>query len=377
MSNNKKTITITSEDIVRLKKERSPEARADLVEKIADSYTDGLLNEREQTVANEIFRILMNDAEVMVRKTLSDNLKKSADLPHDIAIKLATDIEDVATPMLEHSLVLNEDDLIEIVRSTSIVAVLSAIARRKSVSADLSEVLLEKREHEVFATLFANAGANIREDNIESVMGDIKGDDSLLQTLIARGDLSLRLVEKMFVLVSDEVKKVLTSKYHLTQHVAEESASEVLEMMTLGIADENTNAKSIESLVDELYDQERLSFSMVVRALCLGKLSFFEHALAKLANVPILHAKILILDPGQHGFKSLYTKSELPTAFYPAVKALLEVAMEETQQGRYRMKDLPQRMIERINAKGYDEQIEHLDFITAAIGRALHEQPLQ
>ncbi len=369
----KKKITITSEDIVRLQTERSPEARAGLIEKIAESYTDGLLNERETALANEIFRILMNDAETLVRRTLSESMKQSADLPHDIAMKLARDIEDVATPILEHSMALMEDDLIEIVRSTGLVAILTSVAKRKSVSADLSHALLQKREHEVFSALFANRGATIRESDIDMVLQDIKGDDSLLNTLIQRGDLSLRLVEKMFVMASDDVKKVLTGKYHLTQHVAEESAAEVLEMITLGMADQSTHAKSLESLVDELYEQERLSFSMVVRALCLGKLSFFENAMAKLAGIPLLHAKILILDPGAHGFRSLYDKTDLPQGFYPAVKALLEVTMEETQQGRYRMQDLPQRMIERINAKGYDEEIEHLDFITAAIGRALHD----
>ena len=364
---------LTMADLERLKREHSPEARLDIAEKLGASYRNGTLSPHERKLADQIFRLLMGDAEVRVRQALSQNVKDSPDLPHDIALKLAQDMADVSTPMLEYSMVLTEEDLIEIVRSTGVVTIMSAIARRQSVSAELSDALLNKKEYDVWQTLFANQGAVLREETINEMMDDVKGEDSLLTLLIQRGDLSLRLAEKLFAVVSDEVKKLLTERYRLTLQLAEDNAEEVFELMTLGLVETETEARSIEDLVDHLYATERLSFSLIVRILCAGKMRFFESAMAKIADVPLLHARILILDPGLLGFKSLYDQSGLPQGFYPAVKALLEVALEETQQGRYSRSDYSQRMIEHVTAKGYDRKVEYLDVLTSAVKKSMQD----
>src|SRR4051794_21210893 len=97
---------ITSADIEQLKGAASPAARAGLAGKLGTQYSEGRLTDRERQLANDIFRLLVADAETQVRRTLSESLKTSPDLPHDIALTLARDIEEVATPMLECSLVL-------------------------------------------------------------------------------------------------------------------------------------------------------------------------------------------------------------------------------------------------------------------------------
>ncbi len=360
---------LTHADIEQLRSEHSPVARARLAGKLGTQYSTTKLSERERALANDIFRLLAADAVAQVRSALSETLKNSRDLPHDIALKLARDVAEVALPMLECSVVLTEEDLVDIVRSTGTVAVLTAIARRESVSAELATALLQQGDVEVWHTLAANAGAVLTEESLEAKLDAIKGEDSLLNLLIRRGDMPLRLAEKLFAHASDEIKTLLTERYRLTLRVAEDNAEEVFELMTLGLIEAGTKAENVEDLVDQLYASGRLSFSLLVRMLCAGKLRFFEYAMAILSQVPALNARLLILDPGPHGFRSLYDKSGLPHGFYPAVKALLEVALEETQQGRYWRADYTQRMMERVMAKGYYGRVEHLDTLTAVVGK--------
>lgn len=360
---------LSQADIEQLRSESSPAARARLAGKLGAQYSAARLSDRERALANDIFRLLAADAEIQVRHALSETLKLSRDLPHDIALKLARDVADVALPMLECSVVLTEEDLIDIVRSTGTMAVMNAIARRESVSAELADALLREGDHEVWHTLAANVGAVLPEESLEAQLEVIKGEDSLLTLLITRGDMPLRLAEKLFAYASEEIKKMLTERYRLTLRVAEDNAEEVFELMTLGLIDSDTKAENVEDLVDQLYGSGRLSFSLLVRTLCAGKLRFFEYAMAVLSGVPPLNARLLILDPGPHGFRSLYDKSGLPHGFYPAVKALLEVALEETHQGRYWRADYTQRMIERVMAKGYYGRVEHLDTLTAVAGK--------
>ena len=68
-------------------------------------------------MAEDIFRIMGKDTEVRVREALSQNLKEKPNVPHDIAVSLAKDVDSVSLPVLQFSEVLSDADLIEIVRS--------------------------------------------------------------------------------------------------------------------------------------------------------------------------------------------------------------------------------------------------------------------
>jgi uncharacterized protein (DUF2336 family) len=359
----------------QLRRESSTKVRGKIADRLGVAYQHYKLSADERAIAEQIFRLLMQDTEIQVRAALSESLKQSQDLPHDIALKLAKDIADVATPILRYSMVLTEEDLVEIVRSTRTVAIMNAIAQRQTVSAELSDALLARNEEEVLQHLFSNAGAVMRESTLEPLLESLKNNDGLLQLLVERGDMSLQLAERLFAMASDEIKEMLTERYNLTLHVAEENAEDVFELMTLGLISPDTKAESLEGLVEHLYATNRLTFSLIVRILCAGKLRFFEHVMARLAQVPLLNARILILDPGPHGFKSLYDQSGLPQGFYPAVKALLEVALEETHHGRYERRDYPQRMVEHLAAKGYDRKIDYLDYLTMVVKKQIHDVP--
>src|SRR3546814_15651310 len=100
------------------------------------------MTEVERTLAEDIFRRLVADAEVLVRQALAANLKTTADLPHDLAVALARDVDSVSLPVLKYSEVLTDDDLIEIVRIENAAAQPVPIAPRRSVSTALADALL-------------------------------------------------------------------------------------------------------------------------------------------------------------------------------------------------------------------------------------------
>src|SRR5687768_11864113 len=107
---------LTAADVQRLIANPSVEARAETAVKVAEAFELGALSDAERQLAEQIFRVMVQDAEVKVRESLSSHLKSSANLPHDIAVKMAKDVEQVALPVLEFSKVLSDADLIDIVR---------------------------------------------------------------------------------------------------------------------------------------------------------------------------------------------------------------------------------------------------------------------
>lgn len=356
-------------DIARLTAGASGEARAGIARKISVDYAAGLFNASEKKLADEIFRLLLKDAEVRVRAVLAEHLHMTLDLPHDIALALAKDpADEAALPILEHSCVLTEEDLIEIVESTRALARLKAIARRQSVSRQLSCVLLHSGEEEVVQTLLANRGASIEEKDLTDMLATFQRHPSLLEALVMRGGLSFMLAEKLFTLVSDEMKKLLSSRYHLSRSVADNTFEHAREWATLEMLPVDAPLFQVEELVNHLYEEKKLTYSIVIRALCMGDLRFFETAIARLAGVPVINARMLMLDPGPLGFRSLYQVAAMPDGFYEALHALHRVATEETSYGAFRRADYKRRIIKRLIEGGYDRSVENMPYLLSIIG---------
>ena len=118
---------VSKEDLEKLQQNPSVTVRAEITQKVASGYREGQYSPAERELAQEIFRLLARDAEVTVRKALGEQLAHSMELPHDIALKLAQDVEAVSVPFLESSFALSEEDLIEITRSTEQLALLNAL----------------------------------------------------------------------------------------------------------------------------------------------------------------------------------------------------------------------------------------------------------
>ena len=108
---------------------------------------------------------MVKDAEVRVREALAMHLKESFAPPRGVTLSLARDVNSVALPVLEHSAVLTDEDLIQIVRSEGSEK-LVAIAGRATVSEAVSSALVETDDEDVVSTLVANEGAEIPEASL-------------------------------------------------------------------------------------------------------------------------------------------------------------------------------------------------------------------
>lgn len=369
-------MNITHEDIQSLVREPSPAMRQRICEKISSGYNSGLYTDSETKLANEIFRLLLKDTEMKVRLLMAETLKSNMQVPHDIIWALANDRNEIAVPVLEHSHVLSEEDLITIARATREHPKLKAIARRDSISRPLSHTLIEKRNDEITRIVLGNKGAAIADTSMDVVLEEFARDHSILEELVLRGGLPYAFAEKLFGSVSDTLKKQLTRKYRMNQHVVEEVAVSARETALLQFISPWMSQNDINHLVDEMHRNKRLTDSVIIRSLCIGDLRFFESAIAKRVGIPASNARILLIDPGALGFKALYESSGLPGSFYEAVHIMLRLALEETQYGNYRTNDFGAMMVAKIRSAGYDRSVENMETLLQMVGRAIHEPKL-
>jgi uncharacterized protein (DUF2336 family) len=224
---------LTEADVQRLMASPSGDVRAETAEKIAVAFDAGKLSAKERELAEAIFRVMMKDVEVMVREALARNLKESADLPRDVALSLAKDVESVALPMLQFSTVLGDPDLIEIVRVSGADKQV-AIARRAQVSTAVAEALVDHgRSSQVVATLVSNPGAKLNESIINKAIEKHGSDLTVRNTLAHRSDLPVTIAERLVAAVSESLRDYLLTKRELSPDQAADLVLQARERATV------------------------------------------------------------------------------------------------------------------------------------------------
>lgn len=324
---------LTEADVARLLTDRSPETRISTAEKIAGEFTSGGLSQRERNLAVEIFRLMMQDAETRVRSALSQELKACPYLPHEIAALMANDVEQVALPVLQYSVVLTDADLIEIVQSLNR-SKQRAIARRARVSAAVSAALVDHGDSEVVIELLRNTGATIEEPALVQVVQQHGENDQVMRPLVDRSELPLTVAERLVHRVSEEMRRVLVLRHKMSDDLASSLTRRTRERVTVGLLSPGITDAEVQRIVAQLRVEGRLTPSLLLRMLCEGDLRFFEAAMATLAGIPWLNAARLIHDAGQRGLSALCRAAGLPEQIFPAIHAALIVARETPHDAR-------------------------------------------
>ena len=116
-------------------RDRSPAGRRALADKVGHFYFAGHnLSKRERDLVIDIIRQVIRDAEMDVRLGLAERLAVHDQAPHDLIVTLANDQIEIAEPILLRSDVLQDADLIDIIRRHA-EAYQVAVAKRPAVSA--------------------------------------------------------------------------------------------------------------------------------------------------------------------------------------------------------------------------------------------------
>ena len=316
--------SLTHEDIRRLVKGATPEERANAASKICKRIDQASLTPSDRTNAEQIMGILAEDAAALVRRTLSQTLRSSPNLPRDLAIKLARDIESVAAPVLKHSPQFTDEDLIELVLSSSPDKQV-AIAERERVPEGVVDVIAEHGHKEAVEAAALNEGAAFSDRAYGSVLDRFEEEDSIKGAIIQRENIPIGVAEKLVNLVSGELFDRLVNKHELPPQLAIEIASGARERATLDLVEQAGRSSDPASFVQQLHLNGRLSPSIIMRGLCLGHITFVEHALAELAGLPHQKAWLMIHDAGTLGLKTIFERSGLPAGMFTAFKLGVDV----------------------------------------------------
>jgi len=362
---------LSNEDIQKLL-ESPLERRRDVTNKIARFYDTGGFTDKQKAIAEEIFRALLKDTEVEIRRTLAEAIKTSDQIPQDVVVALAKDVSEVSIPVLEFSEVLSDEDIIDIIKSTTDESKHISVSKRKLVSEGISDALIDTGNENVVDNLLSNINANVSEKGIGRIIDTFSDKEKLIEAVVSREKLPVHIIEHVTKTVSKELISRLEAKHGISIEKIGDAVSkggEVAAMKVIGLQTTEQDYYNFCKVMKQMQIDENL---MPISALCIGNLNMFEICVARKLKVPVLNIRTVLSDESNKGFKVLYERAKLPTSLYNPSALLIDVLRELqdelNNQGMELSKQNANRIITNLMLRAEEQgYVENLDYIITLI----------
>jgi uncharacterized protein (DUF2336 family) len=264
------------------------DVRAELARKIARLMPGLSKREAEhiRALTIETLQRLAADQVPRIRAILAEEIKHLDCVPPDLVKQLARDVETiVAVPILEYSPLLSDADLMEIIAEGKVHAVLAAIARRRPLSASVSDAVVSSLDIPAVSALLANPDAAIRERTLDAIIDQAERISVWQNALAMRADLSRRAVKRLASFVSTELIEQLARL-----HPLDDETKQLLNRQVRARADEGELAPSSSDAaaaeVEAAAKTGKLDEGFVEEAAETSRREIVVFSLARLARVP-------------------------------------------------------------------------------------------
>jgi uncharacterized protein (DUF2336 family) len=321
--------------------------RAEATSALARAYLYSDLSPDDRAAAEGAMIMLLDDPSPLVRRALAEALASSDRAPQVVVHALAADQPDIAIPILAHSQVLLEDDLVDLI-ATGHADVQVAIAGRLGLPRTLAAAIAEVGAAEACLALLENGEADIARFSIDRIVERFGHLAPIRENLLARDDLPMAMRQALLSKLSQTLAGFVAARQWLGSEHAEFATKDACEKATVALA-ADTSYDEEGAFVQHLRHSGQLTAGMILRALLSGNVVLFEEALAELSSIPIDRVTAYVHDKNISGFRALYRAAGLPEVAYPAFREAL-AAMRAglligEQGGASRLK---RRMVERV-----------------------------
>jgi uncharacterized protein (DUF2336 family) len=218
------------------------DVRAELARKIARLMPglSSVASERIRTLTVATLERLAADQVPRVRAILAEEIKTLDCVPARVVRALARDLEAaVRVPILEYSPLLSDADLLEIIAGGEVHDVLTAIARRRPVSANVADAIVSSLDVTAVSALLTNPDAGIREKTLERIAEQAEKIEAWQTPMVLRADLSQRVIKRLASFVGAALIEMLAARHGLD----EETRSHLNRQLRTRL-DENGQAQS-------------------------------------------------------------------------------------------------------------------------------------
>jgi uncharacterized protein (DUF2336 family) len=288
-------------NLFNLAHDRTTVGRSQLVSAIGEMMGDRgrVLTLHERALINDILKKLIQDVARPVRKALAEKLATSPNAPKEVTALLANDEFDIASPILLNSVLLEDDDLMEIVRHRTISHRL-AIAMRRAISEPVCDTLVATNSVDVIKALLENHGAKISAATMAYLVDQSKAVDAYQSPLLRRADLPPDLAKKMYYWVSAALRHFIVENYAVDPVELDLAIASIAQQAAAHTATPATPDEPAVNLARQLDARSDLTPDIIVETLRRGETPLFEAMLGQRIGLrPIMARKLIYGSSGE------------------------------------------------------------------------------
>jgi uncharacterized protein (DUF2336 family) len=321
--------------------------RAEATRSLARAWLISDLTEDDRAAAEGALLMLLDDASPLVRQAMAEVFARSTEAPAAIVQALSLDQPSVALPVLEHSPLLIDADLVDII-ATGSCEMQCAIARRINLPASVCAAIAEVGTPAAALELIENAYAELAPFSWDRIVERHGHLAAIRESMLVLEDLPAATRVALVAKLSDTLAQFVVGRNWLSADRAVRIASEARDRSTVNIA-ARSRGDDMRGLVRHLRATGQLTAGLILRALLSGNLELFDAALAELSDLPRARVSALLHDRGGASLQALLIRAGVPESTFAAFRMALEVSHEtgfvDTIGSAVRLR---RRMVERV-----------------------------
>ncbi len=321
--------------------------RAEATRALARAWLISDLTADDRAAAEGALLMLLDDPSPLVRQAMADVFARSTEAPAAIVQALSLDQPAVALPVLEHSPLLIDADLVDIV-ATGNCDMQCAIARRRVVPASVCAAIAEVGSAAAALELIENAYAELAPFSWDRIVERHGHLAAIRESMLVLEDLPAATRAALVAKLSETLAQFVVARNWLSADRAGRITAEACERSAINIA-AGSRGEDMSGLVRHLRATGQLTAGLILRALLSGNLDLFNVALAELSDLPLTRVSALLHERGAASLNALLRRAGLPKSTFAAFRIALDVSREngfvDTLGGAARLR---RRMVERV-----------------------------
>ena len=247
--------------------------------------------EKRATIEN-VARALAQDVAAEVRKSLAFELRNCPCIPHDLAARIASDIESVSGPFLAVTTVFSDRQFAGLIPHLEEHAHVT-IAKREDLGEVTCDAVVTFGSEKSVSFLVRNKKAPLRESTLSNIIKRFPDRQELMNQTSVRSELPISIVKALMDKVSQQYRSLLEGQYGLSSDVVEVVLTSSLSKATWDVI-ANASEKQIHAYVKDLREQNRLTMDLIMDMLEKGCVAFLESALAFRAGLTLVKAREML-----------------------------------------------------------------------------------
>ncbi|EWY42884.1 hypothetical protein N825_02635 [Skermanella stibiiresistens SB22] len=313
-------------DLFDMARDRSQTGRRALADKVGDFYfSEHDLTDRERDIVVDILRQVLRDAEMDVRRALSERLASHPGAPRDLIVMLANDQVEIAGPILLRSEVLEDEDLIAVVQAHAEAHQL-LIASRSRVNPPVCDALIETGNMRVAETLLGNLNASLSGKAMIRLTSVARRVPPLRQPLLGRPELTPELATRIYWLVSQELRRTILDRFKISKTQLDAALQATVQDLIDGTRGRTSLTADQLETVERMAEAGAITPQLLIQTLRLGQIDLFKALFGRIAGLSPESMHQLIAETGGEALTLACRALRIDKGFFASIFLLSRAA---------------------------------------------------